>query len=310
MPRPPLVWSMGVVRRPQPADWTSDPKSPFYIEPRVKERQNRIREEIAGLAAAGLPKDHWAHKWAGSYSTGGGFGGSYLHIAPKAGVVEGGWGCMEASAWGGEIVEELPDGLWVSFTEGPLAGAQKRYTFVRWDCSWFALDQRGDMESLLEMYARGGHLFLTFSPRRDTVQAHASARHEHPSLLGRPDLPAAYARRLREGPSILRVSKVLGMSVRRQPNYRWAEVNMKVELQGDVDAVAHTGWGTTAIVRGVIQSGECGARVDVDRSHGPTNVGTLRITIDRDAPEPVIKVGQFMILVQGGAMNNRGALYK
>ena len=134
----------------------------------MEARRRRILDEIEALGE---------HDWAGVYSSGGGYTGFTLCIAPKSGAVWRSWGCMGTYDLNhGDIVEYTGDRFTFDLAFDAALNTTRRYTFTMprrmVSDEWFLVrwgDERIVVPStkMVEACASAGGGFFSGYRRRD-----------------------------------------------------------------------------------------------------------------------------------------------
>lgn len=212
----------------------------------LKERERRIELELAGIAREGYPADHWAHKWAAPYTWRmlQGRNSHRVVFAPRSGLVEAAYSGMFDDEWGsgGDIVAVGPDYLCVHRTAGDLAGCGVVYRLARWGNYRFITSRADQLGQLVAAYNCGhsiGGLSLASDPMGGDAAPWIAAPDGMEAVpAGRPELPAEYAKCLREGPSIVWIRRVVKLGEPHDPaqpfNFH------RVEIAGDIDGVRYS----------------------------------------------------------------------
>lgn len=173
----------------------------------AKARELQIDLELDRLGdRSELAPDDWAREWAGTYSTGDGFGGRILKIAPVSGWYFEHWSDVGVLHFNhGEVIEEVPDGLRLSLAID-LASDTDPYMsdtllFFRWGDARCALP-----ESRAFWLCNGlNQNSVTSRPRLGVLVRSEDAKKAMP---GPPLLPAKYAAFLHDKPVEAFITKV------------------------------------------------------------------------------------------------------
>lgn len=183
-------------------------------EAAIKARAARIEAELETLDRDALPEGHWAREFAGRYYTGDGLGtNAGILIAPQSGAAYLNYGCLGLYGGNhGDIVEVLPDGVRLDLelpTDRDISKfLDKRMYFVRWGERRYLVPE-SEMLRLVNNYNEGGYARRSmFGIPRLQAPGVRTRDWDEPVPAGRPELPAEYAKLLRDEPITLKVTKV------------------------------------------------------------------------------------------------------
>lgn len=183
-------------------------------EAAIKARAARIEAELETLDRDALPEGHWARDFAGRYYAGDGLGtNAGILIAPQSGAAYLNYGCLGLYGGNhGDIVEVLPDGVRLDLelpTDRDISKfLDKRMYFVRWGDRRYLVPE-SEMMRLVNNYNEPefGRRMMHGIPRLKVEGVHPRDWDE-PLPPRRPELPAEYAKLLRDEPILLKVSAV------------------------------------------------------------------------------------------------------
>ena len=153
--------------------------------------EKELRENIDTL-----PKDHWAHEFAGVYYEGDGLGTNItISVAPNAGVTYTWYGCMGLyDAAHGEIVETFDDGVRVKLITDSKVGDDGmdymtgRLTFLRWGDKRYLLPENEMTQLMNDLNNRKSYFFFPERDMRDRLDVESISLLNRTQPVGLPQL--------------------------------------------------------------------------------------------------------------------------
>lgn len=223
-----------------------DPTGGDPVAKAVLDREALIDAELKALDRAKLTDKDWAKEWAGTYSCGDGLGmNATIMIAPKAGLSYTWYGCLGLYDKNhGPITKADAEGIEVDLklaTDGPetMSYLSPKLYFVKWGDRRYLVPE-SKMLTLVNNYNEGGYARSgMFSIPRKREEGDPWRRFED-APPGRPQLPSAYDKLLRDKPIALTVTKVTTEPDAHVTGDVWAS-RSTIEFKGGSDAGVYVG---------------------------------------------------------------------